>query len=146
MAVLLENASELANLAREVGAEVLEGHLRYPSETGGWTLSVLRRQGAEALGELDLDEYLAKFRDRKLVLLVAPISEGLTRGQDEPATVTCGICGFVMSEAGECASPLVTIRCKLEIAERARGYADTGEDRDVVDQVADWLDSEGGAA
>ncbi|MGE5602925.1 MAG: hypothetical protein ACM30E_07725, partial [Nitrososphaerales archaeon] len=60
------------------------------------TLSVLQRQGAEALGDLDLDEYVspsvtpAKFRDRRLVLVVAPVSEV------EPATVTCGICGFVL--------------------------------------------------
>ena len=46
MTVLLENASELANLAREVGATVLSGHLRYPSETGSWQL-----------GDLDLDEF-----------------------------------------------------------------------------------------
>ena len=39
-----------------------------------------------------------------------------------------------MNEAGECP------RCKLEIAERAAGLIDTGEERDVLDQVADWLD------
>ncbi len=32
------NAAELANIAQEVGAEVLRGALRYPSETGGWQL------------------------------------------------------------------------------------------------------------
>jgi hypothetical protein len=63
---------------------------------------------------------------------VAPISEV------EPATVTCGICGFVTNEAGECP------RCKPEIAEKAKELVDTGEDRDVVDQVADWLDAEDG--
>lgn len=135
MTVLLENAYELETIAREIGAIALKGYLRYPSETGGWQL-----------GDLDLDEYLAQFRDRKLVLIVAPISEV------EPATgatggnVACGICGFVMNEAGECP------RCKLEIAEQARtvtegdALVDTGEDRDVVDQVRDWLEDEGGAA
>jgi tRNA(Ile2) C34 agmatinyltransferase TiaS len=54
-------------------------------------------------------------------------------------TFTCGICGFVMNDAGECP------RCKLEIAERAAATVDTGEERDVIDQVADWLDAEGGA-
>ena len=105
-----------------MGAIVLKGHLRYPSETGGWTLSVLQRQGAEALGDLDLDEYLAQFRDRQLVLIVAPISDV------EPATVVCGICGFALNEVGECASPGVTVRCKLEIAERAKEIVDTGKD------------------
>jgi len=32
------NASELATIAREVGAEVVEGDLRYPSVTGSWQL------------------------------------------------------------------------------------------------------------
>lgn len=35
MIVLPENAAELAIMARDFGAEVLKGHLRYPSETGG---------------------------------------------------------------------------------------------------------------
>jgi hypothetical protein len=69
MPVVLENAYELEVIAQEIGAISLKGHLRYPSETGGWTLS-----SAEALGDLDLDEYLAKFRDRKLVLIVAPLA------------------------------------------------------------------------
>ena len=34
----------------EVGADVLEGDLRYPSETGGWRL-----------GDLDLSEYLDRY-------------------------------------------------------------------------------------
>ncbi len=122
MSVLIENARELENIAREIGAIVLSGHLRYPSETGGWQL-----------GELDLDEYLAGFRDCKLVLIVAAVSDV------EPATVTCGICGFVMNEVGECP------RCKLEIAERAKAVTegdaivDTGEERDVLEQVEDLL-------
>ena len=32
------NAEELANIAEEVGAEVLRGALRYPSDSGGWQL------------------------------------------------------------------------------------------------------------
>jgi hypothetical protein len=32
------NASELATIARKVGAEVLKGNLRYPSKTGSWQL------------------------------------------------------------------------------------------------------------
>jgi len=30
------NAQELSNIAREIGADVLQGDLRYPSNTGGW--------------------------------------------------------------------------------------------------------------
>jgi len=41
MSVLRENAQELASIAGEVGAEVLAGHLRYPSATGGWQLGAM---------------------------------------------------------------------------------------------------------
>ena len=30
------NATELANIAREVGPEVIKGTVSYPSDTGGW--------------------------------------------------------------------------------------------------------------
>ena len=45
------NASELAEIASEIGADVFKGDLRYLSETGGWQL-----------GELDLSEYLDRNR------------------------------------------------------------------------------------
>jgi hypothetical protein len=35
MAVDPANASELAEIASEIGADVLEGDLRYPSDAGG---------------------------------------------------------------------------------------------------------------
>ena len=56
------NASELKQIAAEVGADVLEGGLRYPSETGGWQL-----------GDLDLSEYLDRYRDQRLVIVIAPL-------------------------------------------------------------------------
>ena len=36
MTVLPENASELANIAHDVGAIVLQGRLSYSSESGGF--------------------------------------------------------------------------------------------------------------
>jgi len=33
------NARELAQIAGELGADVLSGDLRYPSETDGWQLA-----------------------------------------------------------------------------------------------------------
>ena len=119
------NVRELATIAGEIGAEVLAGRLTYPSETGGWQL-----------GDLDLSEYLAKFRDRHLVLILAPV--------DGPAleTYTCALCGFAYNEYGECP------RCKLIAQEQTQDYVDTGEDRDLIDQVRDWLEGEshGGGA
>ena len=37
------NANELAEIAGEVGADVLKGDLSYASETGGWQLADIRR-------------------------------------------------------------------------------------------------------
>ncbi len=54
MTVLIEHAYELETIAPsapaegEIGAHFFKGHLRYPSETGGWQL-----------GDLDLDEYVS---------------------------------------------------------------------------------------
>ena len=78
------NAHELAQIASKVGADILEGVLRYPSDTGGWSL-----------GDLHLSEHRDRYRDQRPVLIIAPV------GEAEPATYTCGVCGFVMNEAGD---------------------------------------------
>jgi hypothetical protein len=79
------NAEELANIARETGAEVLRGTLRYPSESGGWQL-----------GDLDLSEHLDKYRDRDLVVIIASV------GKAEVEQVVGGVCGFALNQVGEC--------------------------------------------
>lgn len=117
MSVVSANAEELATIACEVDADVHHGVLRYPSETGGWQL-----------GDLDLDEYLARYRDQKLVLIIAPV------GQADPETSTCGICGFAYEQYGECP------RCKRQIAEEADWLA---RPRDILDQVTRLLDGDG---
>jgi len=89
------NAEELVSIAEETGAEVLHGALRYPSESGGWQL-----------GGIDLGEYLEKYRDQDVVMIIASM------GKAEAEQVTCDICGFALNEVGECP------RCKL-IAEEA---------------------------
>jgi len=92
------NIAELTNIAEEVGATVIEGNLRYPSPTGGWQL-----------GEIDLNEYLAQHRDKKVALIIAVVDE-----DTEDDTYICGICGFTMNELGECP------RCKMQNAENAK--------------------------
>jgi hypothetical protein len=79
------NANELAEIAGEVGAHVLKGDLSYPSETGSWQL-----------GNIDVGEYLERYRGKRLVLIIASV------GDAPSPTYTCGICGFVMNEVGEC--------------------------------------------
>jgi hypothetical protein len=81
---------ELANIAKETGAQVIRGPLRYPSETGSWQL-----------GDVDLGEHLWQYRDHKVTLILA------VTGEAEPERFVCGICGFVMDELGDCP------RCKL---------------------------------
>jgi hypothetical protein len=61
------------------------------------------------------------------VLIIAPV------GDAEPATYTCGVCGFVMNEVGECP------RCKLAVEGEIGAIADTSEGRSVLEQVEDLL-------
>lgn len=105
-----DNAEELAVIAGEVFRVIL----RYPSETGGCQL-----------GGQDLDDYLARFRDQRLVLIIAPVSE---------AELLMHSCGFAYAEYGECP------QCKRRIEAVAWEIVDTGEDRDMLGQVADLLD------
>ena len=77
----LTNANEFARIADEVGATVLEGDLSYPSETSRWQL-----------GDVDLGEYLARYRGKHLVLIIASMGAAVLE------TSTCGISGFVMNE------------------------------------------------
>jgi rubrerythrin len=83
-------ASELAAIARDLGAEVLEGDLRFHASEK-WRL-----------GDMDLAVYLDRYRDQRLMVVLAPIGKAGT----EPAT--CEVCGFELEETDtECP------RCKL---------------------------------
>ena len=81
------NAEELANIAQETGAEVVRGPLRYPRDRGGWQL-----------GEIDLGEHLAKYRDHEVVVIVAWLGEADDVQREKHV---CGICGFALAEARE---------------------------------------------
>jgi hypothetical protein len=81
------NAEELARIAEETGADVLRGRLRYPGNAGTWDL-----------GDVSLSAHLERYRDQQVTIIIA------ATGEAEPETVTCGVCGFVMNEAG--VSPL----------------------------------------
>ncbi|GAB4532930.1 MAG: hypothetical protein Kow0063_14170 [Anaerolineae bacterium] len=91
MVIEAENAGHLAKVARETGADVLEGTLRYPSRTGGWQL-----------GNVDLGDYLSRYRDQRLMVVLVPV------GAAYREQVTCDVCGYAMDE-GEEECP----RCKL---------------------------------
>jgi tRNA(Ile2) C34 agmatinyltransferase TiaS len=61
------------------------------------------------------------------VLIIAPV------GEAEPATYTCGVCGFVMNEVGKCP------RCRLA-TEEAEKEGQTWQAADILDQVRELLD------
>ena len=58
-----------------------------------------------------------------MVLIIAPI------GEAESATYTCGVCGFVMNEVGECP------RCKLAVQEGTVGLNSADDTPYILDQV-----------
>jgi hypothetical protein len=61
------------------------------------------------LGDLDLSEYLSRYRDCEVTLIIA------ATGEAEKKRVFCGICGFALDDAGgECP------RCRLIVEETAR--------------------------
>jgi phage FluMu protein Com len=116
------NVEELANIAAETGAEVLRGPLTYPSETGGLQL-----------GDLDLSEYLHRYRDCEVTLIIA------ATGEAEEKPIVCGICGFVLDEVSECP------RCKLMNEEAARQIRARQEERTaMLGEVDDILRGQGG--
>ena len=114
------NAEGIANDAAETGAEVLRAPLRYPSESGGWQL-----------GDLDLSEYLSRYRDCDLVVIIA------ATGEAEEKPIICGICGFVLDEVGDCP------RCKLVVKENAKRIRARRDERaEMFREVSDILEEE----
>jgi hypothetical protein len=64
------------------------GRSSWLSDDGSPARVANHRSGRWQLGDLDLSEYLDRYRDQRLVLIIAPI------GEAEPATYTCGVCGW----------------------------------------------------
>lgn len=107
------NAEELANIAEETVAEVLHSALRYPSATGGWQP-----------GDIDFREYLDKYRDHELVVIIASV------GEVDREEYVCGICGFAMSELGKCP------RCNIQTEEIAKRLRDRRKQKSL------WRDTD----
>ena len=103
------NAEELATIAQETDAEVLHGALHYPSESGGWQL-----------GDLDLSEYLDKYRDQELVVIIGSL------GKTGAKWVICGICGFALDGVRQCP------RCRLAAKEGAKKLKERGEAHEAL--------------
>ena len=108
-----DSANELAQIAKEAGALVLHGQLKYPGpETGDWEI-----------GSENIPDLLYELRGRQMLLILAPVD-------DSESVHLCGICGFVLSKPGEpCA------RCALVNED----VAATLDNRRVAESVEDWL-------
>ena len=113
------NAEELGNIAEETGAEVLRGALCYPSYSGGWQL-----------GNLDLSEHLDRYRDQELVVIIASIGKA---GEVDKEKYVCGICGFALTELGECP------RCKMQNEEMAKGLQRQKGRRALFREISEHL-------
>jgi hypothetical protein len=114
------NAEAIAEFAEETGAEVLRGALRYPSDSGGWQL-----------GDLDLSEHLAKYHNRELVVVIASAGRAV---EVEKEKYICGICGFALTELGECS------RCKMQIERTANGLRRRQQREAFLREVDEFLD------
>jgi hypothetical protein len=110
------NGRELAQIAQEVGAVAIDGALRYPSETGSWQI-----------GDVDLGEFLAQYRDHQVVLIIAPL------GPADPDAVLCGICGFPLSEVGRCP------RCALLTQDEAATIRRAVDEERLLDEIEEHL-------
>ena len=58
---------------------------------------------------MDIGEYLAQFRDKRVMLIIAPI------GEAGPDNHICGICGFAMTVLEDCP------RCEMQNEQTAKG-------------------------
>ena len=125
------NAEAIVQFAEETGAEVLRGDLRYPSDSGGWQL-----------GDIDLSEHLAKYRDHEVVIVIASIEQA---GEVEEGKYVCGICGYAIIGLGEYP------RCKMQIERTARRPRERQKREEmfrkideIVDKRKDDSDAENG--
>lgn len=116
MSVDPANARELVNIAQEVGAVAIDGALRYPSETGSWQL-----------GDVDLGEFLAQYRDQQVVLIIAPV------GAADPDVILCGVCGFPLNAAGLCP------RCALATRDQAAAMRRAVDEEQLLDEIEQHL-------
>jgi len=115
------NAEELAVIAQEIGAEVIRGPVRYPSEMGDIEV-----------GGVDIGEYLYELKGQEVVLVKAPI------GPVEELPIICGLCATPYSD-DECP----TCRVEREDARRVieeRLRHDRDEKDGLIRDIKDWLD------
>ena len=119
--VVRENAEELATIAQEIGAQVIRGQVRYPSNTGDIEV-----------GGVDIGEYLYELKDQEVMVIVAPL------GAVEEPPIICGLCRTPY-ERKECP----TCKAEREAAKRVieeRLRQDQEEKDRLMKDVENWLE------
>jgi hypothetical protein len=86
--------------ATRSGADLLRGPLRYDEESGNWYL-----------GDVNMAPYLARYRDREVMVVIAPLGKV---GAREAPRLECDICGCALDDVGDCP------RCQLHFVQAAR--------------------------
>lgn len=119
--VVRENAEELATMAQEIGAQVIRGQVRYPSNTGDIEV-----------GGVDIGEYLYELKDQEVMVIVAAL------GPVGEPPIICGLC-HTPYEGRECPT------CKAEREEAKKVIEESlRQDREEKDRlmkdVEDWLE------
>ena len=114
---------ELALIAQEIGAEVIRGPVRYPSEMGDI-----------AVGDVDIGEYLYELKDQEVMLIIAPL------GPVEELPVICGLCRTPYTD-DQCP----TCKTEREDAKRLiqRRLREDRENKDrLIEDIEEWLEEQ----
>ena len=122
--MIRENAEELALMAQEIGAEVIRGQVRYPSNTGDIEV-----------GGVDIGEYLYELKGEEVMVIVAPL------GPAQEPPVICGLC-WTPYDGKECP----TCKAEREAAKRVieeRLRQDREEKDRLISDVEEWLEEQG---
>jgi hypothetical protein len=87
---------ELTSAAYELDSSVIEGHLRRSAEDDRWMLD-----------EVEIDEWLAKYKDQEIVLIVASLEDD--RPIPPKVCRTCGV-EYVGIECPRCREARIRLR------------------------------------
>ena len=119
------DAQDASNANTGSGADLIRGALRYDEQSGNWYL-----------GDVNMTPYLARYRDREVMIVIAPL--GKVEAREVPHLV-CDICGGPLDDMGDCP------RCQLHFVQSARQLRERVQ-REVlfseIDQIVDerWRD------
>ena len=94
-----QHTQDDSNSVTRSGADLLRGALRYDEESGNWYL-----------GDANMTPHLARYRDRGVVIVIAPLGKVDAR---EVPHLECEICGCALDEMGDCP------RCQLHFVQAA---------------------------